>query len=56
MAKDLDIVPLVEGVEEEWQFKALAEMGCNLFQGYYFSKPIPVSEFEKRIEESRQKS
>lgn len=55
MAKDLDIVPLVEGVEEEWQFKALAEMGCNLFQGYYFSKPIPVSEFEKRIEESRQK-
>ena len=28
-------------------YRILSEMGCNHFQGYYFSKPIPVDEFEK---------
>lgn len=47
MAKDLDITSLTEGVESQYQFEQLSRMGCKLFQGYHFSKPIPVEEFEK---------
>jgi EAL domain-containing protein (putative c-di-GMP-specific phosphodiesterase class I) len=40
-------VPVVaEGVETEEQFGALQEMGCDLVQGFYFSKPVPPEEFE----------
>jgi EAL domain-containing protein (putative c-di-GMP-specific phosphodiesterase class I) len=48
MSTDLDIVPLTEGVETEKQYAALSQMCCKLFQGYFFSKPIPVSDFETR--------
>ena len=48
MATDLDIVPLTEGVETEQQFTDLVGMGCKLFQGYFFAKPLPVAEFEAR--------
>ena len=47
MTKDLGIVSLTEGVETENDYKELREMGCDLFQGYYFSKPIPIEDFEK---------
>lgn len=47
MSHDLNIVPLTEGVETEQQFRTLSGMGCELFQGYYFSKPLPVDEFEQ---------
>ncbi|MBQ6376743.1 MAG: EAL domain-containing protein [Lachnospiraceae bacterium] len=40
-------VPVVaEGVETEEQYLVLKAMGCDLVQGYYFSKPVPVEEFE----------
>ena len=38
---------ICEGVEIEAQAEFLAEAGCDMGQGYYFSKPIPVAEFEK---------
>ncbi len=47
LANELDIVPLTEGVETEEQYSLLKDMGCQLFQGYYFAKPMPVREFEK---------
>ena len=47
MADDLGIVSLTEGVETFEQYQKLAGMGCKLFQGYYFSKPVPVEDFEK---------
>ena len=47
MTEDLEMISLVEGVETEAQFEALREMGCNLYQGYYFSKPVPIAEFEE---------
>ncbi|WP_044973546.1 EAL domain-containing protein [Ruminococcus sp. HUN007] len=47
LTKDLGIVALTEGVETRAQFSTLSDMGCMLFQGYYFSKPMPVKEFEK---------
>ena len=39
---------ITEGVETDKQLLMLTEMGCHIFQGYYFSKPIPVEEFEQK--------
>ena len=47
MANNLHMPPISEGVETKEQRDMMLEMGCKLFQGYYFSKPVPVSEFEK---------
>lgn len=44
MAKALDMEVVAEGVETADQFTALAEQGCDLFQGYYWSKPVPWQE------------
>lgn len=44
--QSMDIV--VEGVETEEQVKILLEAGCLVAQGYYYSKPVNVKEFEKR--------
>ena len=41
---NMDVV--AEGVEEEAQFKLLKEMGCDIIQGYYFSRPIPHANIE----------
>ena len=51
LSKDLAIVSLAEGVETIEHFDKLNEMGCNLFQGYYFSKPVPLSDFEAMLEQ-----
>ena len=47
MANNLDMPQITEGVETKEQFEMLKEMGCKLFQGYFFSKPVPLEEFEK---------
>ena len=47
MANNLEMPQITEGVETKDQLDMLKEMGCKLFQGYYFSKPVPLSEFEK---------
>lgn len=39
---------ITEGVETEEQVEALAQMGCQHFQGYYFCRPMPVDQFEKK--------
>ena len=48
LAHSLGMDVITEGVETEQQLRALTEMGCNHFQGYFFSRPIPVDEFEKK--------
>ena len=50
LSSELGITSLTEGVETEGQYNGLSHMGCKLFQGYYFSKPIPVEEFEALVE------
>ena len=50
IAKYLKVKVVAEGVETEGQMQFLRENGCDLVQGYYFSKPIPPEEFEKLIE------
>ena len=52
LSNELKMTPLTEGVENEKQFNQLVDMGCSLFQGYYFSKPMSLSEFEKCIKEN----
>jgi len=43
-------VPVVaEGVETEEQMLALKDMGCEMVQGYYFSKPVPAKDFERNF-------
>ena len=43
-------VPVVaEGVENEEQLDALKKLGCDIVQGYYFSKPVVAEEFEAFI-------
>ena len=46
MADSLGMGVISEGVETEDQLQMLVGMGCRRFQGFYFSRPIPVSEFE----------
>lgn len=46
MAKKLQMPVITEGVETAQQVDILTKMGCDMFQGYYFSKPISVAAFE----------
>ena len=48
LAKQLGMQIVAEGIETRPQVDFLAEVGCDLIQGFYFSKPLPVDEFEKR--------
>lgn len=52
MAKRLKITSLCEGVETQEQCKYLKEVGCQMQQGFYFSRPIPQEVFEKLLEEN----
>ena len=49
LAKDLKISVLAEGVETESQKTFLQEANCDMIQGYYYAKPMPMNEFEKYI-------
>jgi len=50
MANSLGIKIIAEGVESEAQHKFLEKLGCPLFQGYLFGKPMPIAEFEQLLE------
>ncbi len=52
LAKDLQISVLAEGVETESQKNFLQEANCDMIQGYYYAKPMPMKDFAKYIEES----
>ena len=45
LSEDLGMFSLTEGVETKSQLEMLSEMGCKLFQGYYFAKPLPLDDF-----------
>ncbi|MDO5459412.1 MAG: GGDEF domain-containing phosphodiesterase, partial [Eubacteriales bacterium] len=50
IARYLNLCAVAEGVETEGQMKLLQSAGCELVQGYYFSRPLPPEEFEKLIQ------
>ena len=47
IANLLNMETVIEGVETEEQFNNLKSVGCEYFQGYYFSRPLPISEINK---------
>jgi diguanylate cyclase (GGDEF)-like protein/PAS domain S-box-containing protein len=53
MAHSLDLDVIAEGVETTEQRKILLDMGCRNFQGYLFSKPMPVAQFEAVLKRRR---
>lgn len=48
MARELHIRTLAEGVETRDLFDFLQEAGCDMAQGYYFSRPIPLNEIREK--------
>ena len=49
MIKNLHMGIVVEGVETREQLDFVTSIGCDIIQGYYYSKPIPVNEFEQKL-------
>lgn len=49
MVKKLDMVALAEGIETEEEVMILKKIGCDVIQGYYFGRPMPLDEFEKHV-------
>ena len=50
IADFLNVPVVAEGVEEEDQYSTLKDLGCEMIQGYYFSKPVSPDEFDKFFE------
>jgi diguanylate cyclase (GGDEF)-like protein/PAS domain S-box-containing protein len=49
MAHSLDLLVTAEGVETRAQLEALARIGCDEYQGYLFSRPLPAPELAARF-------
>ena len=53
MCRKMDIRLIAEGVEDEKQLAVLKECGVRIVQGFLFSRPIPVEEYEKKYAVAR---
>ena len=51
LARNLDMSVVAEGIEKKEQVDFLAKQGCDMIQGFYYAKPMPIEEFEKKVEE-----
>jgi diguanylate cyclase (GGDEF)-like protein/PAS domain S-box-containing protein len=49
MGHSLDMQVVAEGVESAEHVSFLQDLGCHLAQGYYYSRPIPIDEFDRRF-------
>ena len=52
MAQAMELKVVVEGVEELEQVEFLSQFKGCILQGYYYSRPIKIEEFEEKLEES----
>ncbi len=52
LAASLNISTICEGIETKEQAKLLMKLGCNMAQGFFFARPMPVSEYEKLVYKS----
>ena len=53
MARELNLTTVAEGVELVEQLEFLQKQGCNLIQGFLFSKPLPAAELEELVRSGR---
>ncbi len=53
MAKNLNLTIIAEGIENDNQVSFLNALGCEVGQGYLFSKPVPAEDFEKLLTKDR---
>jgi len=51
LAHDLGMTVVAEGIEEEVQLKYMQKLGCELYQGYFRSKPVVAAAFEEMLDE-----
>jgi predicted signal transduction protein with EAL and GGDEF domain len=49
LGRRLDIAVLAEGVETREEVDALRVLGCSLFQGFFFARPLPADKFMKKV-------
>ena len=49
LADEMGIESVAEGVETKFQLDMLRKYHCDMIQGFYFDKPLPVEEFETRF-------
>jgi EAL domain-containing protein (putative c-di-GMP-specific phosphodiesterase class I) len=47
LIKELNMMVIAEGVETKDEVDFLKQIGCDVFQGFHFSRPIPIDQFEK---------
>ena len=52
MARAMSVPAIVEGVEDEAQYRLVRQAGCDIVQGYYFSRPVDAEIFEGLFAES----
>ncbi len=55
MAVSLGLEVIAEGVEHEDQLALIVQQGCHLYQGYLYSKPLPLPAFRALLEHARQR-
>ncbi len=53
MSHSLNLPVIAEGVETMEQADFLKNLGCNMMQGYYFSRPLPIDEFEALMDKQQ---
>ncbi len=49
LASSLDISTICEGIETKEQASLLSKLGCDMAQGFYFARPMPVKDYEKLV-------
>lgn len=49
LASSLNISTICEGIETKEQANLLEKLGCDMAQGFYFARPMPVTEYEKKV-------
>jgi EAL domain-containing protein (putative c-di-GMP-specific phosphodiesterase class I) len=55
MGQSMGMEVLAEGVETAAQLEFLRQHGCNLYQGYLCSKPLPSAEFTRLLEREQRR-
>ncbi|MGQ4877712.1 bifunctional diguanylate cyclase/phosphodiesterase [Billgrantia sp. LNSP4103-1] len=56
LGRSLELAVIAEGVETEMQRDVLASLGCNLYQGFLYGRPIPIEAFRPTLDSQREEA